>query len=256
MRYLIPLALFTLSFNAQAYDWGQTGHRTTGAIAEKYLTNKAKRAIADLLDGQSLAFTSTYADEIKSDDAYRSYGTWHYLNVPFDSTYEEHEHNDRGDIIQGIDKCIEVIKSKSSTKADKVFHLKLLVHFIGDLHQPMHVGISQDKGGNDFQVQWYNDGSNLHSVWDTRMIESYGMSYSELARNMPELTKKERLAMAAGSHRDWMKDSRVVVKNIYAHTEVGEKLGYRYMYDYFGTVRSQLQKGGVRLAALLNELLG
>lgn len=256
MRYIIILVCFTLSFNAQAYDWGQTGHRATGAIAENYLTNKAKKAIAELLDGQSLAFTSTYADEIKSDDAYRSYGPWHYVNVPFDSTYEKHEHNDRGDIIQGIDKCIEVIKSNTTSKEDKAFHLKLLVHFIGDLHQPMHVGISEDKGGNDFQVQWYNDGTNLHSVWDTRMIESYGMSYSELADNMPELSKKERLAMAAGTHRDWMNDSRVIVKDIYANTEVGEKLGYRYMYDYFSTVRNQLQKGGVRLAALLNELLG
>jgi hypothetical protein len=256
MRYIIILVCFTLSFNAQAYDWGQTGHRATGAIAENYLTNKAKKAIAELLDGQSLAFTSTYADEIKSDDAYRSYGPWHYVNVPFDSTYEKHEHNDRGDIIQGIDKCIEVIKSNNTSKEDKAFHLKLLVHFIGDLHQPMHVGISEDKGGNDFQVQWYNDGTNLHSVWDTRMIESYGMSYSELADNMPELSKKERLAMAVGTHRDWMNDSRVIVKDIYANTAVGEKLGYRYMYDYFSTVRNQLQKGGVRLAALLNELLG
>jgi len=256
MKFLVFALVALLSLNVQADDWGQTGHRTTGAIAQKYLNSKAKKAIADLLDGQSLAFASTYADEIKSDDAYRSYGTWHYVNVPFDSTYDEHPHNNQGDIIQGIDKCIEVIKSASSSKADKAFHLKLLVHFIGDLHQPMHVGIGEDKGGNDFQVRWYNDGTNLHSVWDTKMIESYGMSYSELANNMPQISKKEREQMAAGTHRDWMEDSRTKVKDIYAHTEVGEKLGYRYMYDYFGTVREQLQKGGVRLAALLNELLG
>lgn len=256
MRILALAALILFSINANAYDWGQTGHRTTGAIAEKHLNNKAKKAIADLLDGQSLAFTSTYADEIKSDDAYRSYGPWHYVNFPFDSSYEEHSHSDQGDIIQGIDKCIEVIKSTFTTKEQKAFHLKLLVHFIGDLHQPMHVGISDDKGGNDFQVRWYNDGTNLHSVWDTRMIESYGMSYSELANNMPHLSKKEREQIASGTHRDWMNESRVLIKDIYANTEVGQKLGYRYMYDYFGTVRTQLQKGGIRLAAMLNELLG
>ncbi|WP_194852480.1 S1/P1 nuclease [Nonlabens antarcticus] len=256
MRYLLFLVCLLLSINAQAYDWGQTGHRATGAIAENYLTYKTKRAIADLLDGQSLAFVSTYGDEIKSDNAFRMYGPWHYVNVPFDSTYEEHEHNDKGDIITGIDTCIKIIKSKTATKQEKAFHLKLLVHFIGDLHQPMHVGIGDDKGGNDFQVSWYNNGTNLHSVWDSRMIESYGMTYSELADNMPALSKEERQKMQSGTHRDWMVDSRVVIKDIYANTEVGEKLGYRYMYDYFDTVRNQLQKGGVRLAGLLNELLG
>ncbi|GAK93483.1 endonuclease [Nonlabens ulvanivorans] len=132
----------------------------------------------------------------------------------------------------------------------------MLVHFIGDLHQPLHTGISEDKGGNDFQVRWYRDGTNLHRVWDSQMIESYGMSYSELAMNMPQLSKKERKTIASGTHRDWLEDSRIVVKDIYANTSVGEKLGYRYMYDYFDVLKGQLQKGGVRLAALLNEVLG
>ncbi|WP_090753091.1 S1/P1 nuclease [Nonlabens sp. Hel1_33_55] len=256
MRYLILAALLLVSTNMKADDWGQTGHRVTGAIAQKHLNRKAKKAIADLLDGESLAFVSTYADEIKSDGQYRSYGPWHYVNVPFDQTYETHEHNDEGDVIQGIDKCIEILKSETATKADKAFHLRLLVHFVGDLHQPMHVGIAEDKGGNDFQVRWFNDGTNLHSVWDTRMIESYGMSYTELANNVDDLSKEEYKAIASGTHRDWMEDSRVLVKDIYQNTEVGEKLGYRYMYDYFSTVRKQLQKGGIRLAAMLNELLG
>ncbi|PRP66360.1 S1/P1 nuclease [Nonlabens agnitus] len=256
MKYLVLVGLLLLSVQVKADDWGKTGHRVTGAIAEKYLNKKAKKAIAELLDGESLAFASTYADEIKSDDAYRSYGPWHYVNVPFDKTYETHEHNDQGDVIQGIDKCISVLQSETTTKEDKAFHLRMLIHFVGDLHQPMHVGISEDKGGNDFQVRWYNDGTNLHSVWDTKMIESYGMSYTELADNADRLSKEERKTIASGTHRDWMKDSRILVKDIYANTEVGEKLGYRYMYDYFDTVRNQLQKGGIRLAALLNEVLG
>ena len=256
MRLLICIAILFTTITAQADDWGKTGHRVTGEVAEQYLSKKARKAIDKLLDGQSLALVANYADDINSDDAYRSYGPWHYVNVPFDKTYETHDHSDQGDLIQGIDSCIAVIKSSTATKEDKAFHLRLLVHFIGDLHQPMHTGIAEDKGGNDFQVRWFNDGTNLHSVWDTRMIESYGMSYTELATNLPELSKAEYSAMAAGTHRDWMKDSRVLVKDIYAHTEVGEKLGYRYMYDYFETVRNQLHKGGVRLAALLNELLG
>jgi hypothetical protein len=256
MRILTIFFFLLATINCQAFDWGKTGHRTTGAIAQQYLTKKTKKAIASLLDGQSLAFASTYADEIKSDDRYRSYGPWHYVNVPFDKTYQTHPKNESGDIIQGIDKCVEVLKSNTASRADKAFHLKLLIHFIGDLHQPMHVGLSSDKGGNDFQVQWYRDGTNLHSVWDTKMIESYGMSYTELAHNMPQINKKERKSIAAGDHRDWMRDSRKVIKEIYARTDKGDQLGYRYMYEHFNTVRNQLQKGGIRLAALLNELFG
>lgn len=257
MRILSIFIMFSFfTTTVSAYDWGKTGHRTTGAIAQKYLSKKAKKAIDQLLDGESLALVSTYADDIKSDDQYRSYGPWHYVNVPFDKTYDTHPKNERGDVVQGIDKCIAVIASKTSSKEDKAFYLRLLVHFIGDLHQPLHTGIGEDKGGNDFQVRWYNDGTNLHRVWDTQMIESYGMSYSELADAMPQLSKVQHKAIAAGTHREWMEESRTLVKDIYANTEKGEKLGYRYMYDYFNTLKGQLQKGGIRLAALLNEILG
>lgn len=257
MRYSLFLIIaLTFSHVSVAYDWGKTGHRTTGEIAEKYLTRKAKKALRKLLDGESLALISTYGDEIKSDTLYRSYGPWHYVNIPFDMTYDTHPKNDRGDIIQGIQSCITSIKDPLTSKEKKVFHVKLLVHLIGDLHQPLHTGIGEDRGGNDFQVRWFKDGTNLHSVWDTKMIEHYNMSYSELARTMPKVSKKEVAAIKNGDVIDWMEESRVLTKDIYAHTNKGDKLGYRYMYDYFGTVRSQLQKGGIRLAGVLNELFG
>lgn len=258
MRFILITLLLSLSLSTAAsnYDWGKTGHRVTGAIAEKHLTRKAKRNLNKLLNGESLAFISTYADEIKSDSKYRSYGPWHYVNVPFESTYEAHPKSEKGDLIQGIDNCLSVLNNESSSKEDKIFNLKMLVHLIGDLHQPMHVGLSEDKGGNDFQVRWFGDGTNLHSVWDTKMIEGYGMSYQELADNAEQLSKKQRKAIAQGTHRDWMEDSRRLVKDVYANTKKGEKLGYRYSYDYFDTVRSQLQKGGIRLAKVLNEIFG
>ena len=93
--------------------------------------------------------------------------------MPFDTTYDAHPKSDRGDIIVGIENCIKAIKDVSTSKKDKVFHIKMLVHLIGDLNQPLHTGLQEDKGGNDFQVRWFKDGSNLHTVWDTKMIEHY-----------------------------------------------------------------------------------
>jgi len=259
MKFLLSIIttlLICSTLFATTEDWGRNGHRATGEIAQQHLTKKAARKINSLLNGASLALVSTYADEIKSDSKYRKYGPWHYVNFPFGSTYEATQKNPEGDIIVAIEKCVTVLKDEKATQADKAFHLKLLVHFIGDLHQPMHIGLAEDKGGNDFQVRWFNEGTNLHSVWDTKMIESYNMSYSELAQSRPELSKAQLEIIKSGTVKDWMYESRELCEKIYETTEVGEKLGYNYMYDYVPVVQQQLQKGGIRLAVLLNEIFG
>lgn len=248
------VSLLSITTNAALSDWGPTGHRVVGAIASEYLKPEVKLLIEEILDGDSLALVSTYADEIKSDSRYREFSPWHYVNFPFDSTYEEHPKSEKGDIIQGIAKCQEVLKDTKASKDDKAFYLKLLVHFIGDLHQPLHVGMAKDRGGNDFQVRWFDEGVNLHHVWDERIIEKFGMSYTELALNKKKLSPEEIQEIQKGTTIDWMNESRTLCLDVYEHTEVGEKLWYPYMYRYAHTVRDQLQKGGIRLAVLLNEL--
>src|SRR5690625_3798029 len=106
----------------------------------------------------------------------------------------------------------------------------MLIHLIGDLHQPLNVGIADDKGGNDFQVRWFNKGTNLHRVWDSQMIESYQMNYSELTSNAKRLTKSEKKAIQSGGYMDWLYESRALMEDIYNNTDIGDKLGYDYMY--------------------------
>lgn len=252
---VIFVSLFSTILSA-GEDWGKTGHRVVGEIAENYLTHRAAKRISKLLKGHSLAFASNYGDEIKSDRQFDAFGPWHYVDFPLGEKYENHPKSEKGDIIQGINTCIEVLKNDKSTREDKIFYLKMLVHFMGDLHQPLHIGIADDKGGNDFQVRWFKSGTNLHTVWDSKMIDFYGMSYSELAQNTDVLSKEQVEAIKKGSVLDWMYESRALCKDIYEHTEIGQKLGYKYMYDYMDTVRTQLQKGGIRLAGLLNEIFG
>lgn len=235
-------------------DWGSTGHRTIGKIAEDYLKGKTKRKISELLSGQSLALVSTFGDDIKSDRRYNEFYTWHYVNMPFGTKYEDSKKNPKGDLVTGIEKCKEYILDENSSKDDKVFYLKLLVHFIGDLHQPMHVGRAEDKGGNTFQVQWFGNGTNLHRVWDTNMIEHFKMTYTELADNSDKISKEQVKFLQKGTIVDWANETQTYAFKAYESAKVGENLRYRYMYDNFGIVRSQLQKGGIRLAKVLNEL--
>jgi hypothetical protein len=130
----------------------------------------------------------------------------------------------------------------------------MLVHLIGDLHQPMHIGRAEDKGGNTIQVQWFGRGTNLHRVWDEDMIREWKMSYLELANNTQNLSKEQIKAIEKGTVIDWVHDTHKLSKMAYESVKVGEKLRYRYSYDHFGTVRTQLQKGGIRLAKLLNDI--
>ncbi|SNR63487.1 S1/P1 nuclease [Lutibacter flavus] len=253
--YILLGFLITFStVNATTPDWGATGHRTVGKIAEGYLKGKTKRKIAELLDGQSLALVSTFGDDIKSDKRYREFYTWHYVNMSFDVSYQDSEKNPNGDLVTGIKKCQEIILDENSSKDDKAFYLKLLVHFIGDLHQPMHVGRAEDKGGNTVQVQWFDNGTNLHSVWDSKMIEYYNMTFTELAENSDEISKEQVKFLQKGTLEDWVNETQSFAIKAYGSAEVGENLRYKYMYDNFGLVRSQLQKGGIRLAKVLNEL--
>lgn len=245
--------LVQISF-ANDMVWSKTGHRVVGDVAQEYLTRRARKAIDKLLNGQSLAAVANYGDEIKADKKYKEFSALHYVNFPADKAYKDVEPSKYGDLVTGINKCIEVLKDPTSSAEDKTFYLKFLVHLIGDLHQPMHIGRAEDKGGNDIQVQWFGRGSNLHRVWDSNMIDDYGMSFTELSDALPKLSKEELKQLQAGTIYDWIEETQEITNEVYDSVEVGEKLGYQYGYKWWGTVENQLLKGGVRLAAVLNDI--
>ncbi len=258
MKNLIFILIFSFAYNFSTAntepEWGATGHRTIGEIAEIHLSKKAKKEIDNLLNGQGLAFVSTFGDDIKSDDAYDKYYTWHFVNFPFDTKYKDSKKDKRGDIVMGIEHCIEVLKDPNASQQDKAFFLKFLVHLIGDLHQPLHVGRAEDKGGNDIKLEWHRKKTNLHRVWDSQMIEFYNMSYSELVANRKKLSKSQIELIKEGSVLDWTHESQALAKKVYKSAKPEERLGYRYSYDHYAIVLSQLQKSGIRLAKVLNDI--
>ena len=251
---ILILLFFTNLIYANNGIWSKTGHRVIGEIAEEHLTKKAKRAIDKLLNGKNLASVANFADEIKADSTYRKFSAWHYVNFPADKKYTEVEPSKYGDLVIGVQKSIEIIENRESSDQEKAFYLKMLIHLIGDLHQPMHIGRLEDKGGNDIQVQWFNRGSNLHKIWDANMIDDYGMSYTELAASLPKLSNDQMEQIEKGDVLDWVEESQDIANMLYDSVEVGEKLYYRYSYVWWDTVETQLQKGGIRLAKVLNDL--
>ncbi len=251
---LLLLLLVSQLGLAKTPIWGKTGHRVVGEIAQMHLSRKAKKMICSILEGKSLASVANFADDIKSDTLYNKYYPWHYVNYPAEMKYGDVAPSPEGDIVVAIQTCIEKVKNPLTSPTEKTFFLKMLVHFIGDLHQPLHAGWEENRGGNDIQIQWFGKGSNLHRLWDTNLIDHYGMSYTELSDNMPNLSRKERIELQKGNIFDWVEESHILANQLYASVENGEKLGYQYSYVYWTTVEDQLLKGGVRLAAVLNDL--
>ena len=252
---LVLTAFMLIGFSGVANKkWGATGHRVVGAIADQYTTKKAKRHIEKILNHQSLALVSTFGDEIKSDPRYKEFSAWHYVNMSFDETYETSTKNPQGDIVTGIAFCKQIIKDPKSSDEDKAFYLKMLIHLVGDLHQPLHIGRLEDRGGNDIKVKWQGKDTNLHRVWDSQMIEAFNMSYSELAKNRAYLSKQQIKFLQQGSVVDWVNETQNLAKVVYGSVTDGENLGYAYSYKYNDVARSQMQIAGLRLAKVLNEL--
>jgi hypothetical protein len=255
MKKLLSICLLFPLLIGQAYAWGQNGHRVVGFVAEKHLSKKAKRKLMRILEENSLAEVSVWMDDIKSDGAYDHTHDWHWVTVPAGQKYEDTEKNPNGDLIMKIEELVQALKVGNLTLEQEQEYLKFLVHLVGDLHQPMHVGTGEDAGGNAVKVEWFGDRSNLHRVWDSEMIDSKALSFTEIARFLGEPEKSEIKAWQSSTVRDWAYESSSYLPEAYELPENG-RLGYRYMYEHYDTVEQRLLQAGVRLAGLLNEIYG
>ncbi|MBL7858899.1 MAG: S1/P1 nuclease [Cyclobacteriaceae bacterium] len=250
-KLLLSLLLISISYTS--FGWGATGHRATGHVAQKYLNKKARKAINRILGGESLAMASTWMDEIKSDSTFNYMSDWHWVTIPDGLTYEQTEKNPNGDLVMTLERIIAELKSKKLNPKDEVERLKMLIHLVGDIHQPLHVG-RPDAGGNAIKVTWFRTDSNLHRVWDSDMIDDTKLSYTELAEAAGNPAENQLQRWQKNSVRDWARESTTFREQIYA---IGNgKLGYRYSYLNFPTVREQVLKAGVRLAGILNDIYG
>ena len=253
------ILFFMLYFPLQSMAWGMLGHRIVGEIADHYLNKKARKGIAAILGNESIAMSSNWADFIKSDPSYNYLSNWHYVNIVSGKTEQE--------VVQGLEadtatnaftKIIFLsseLKKKELPQADKILYLRMLIHLVGDIHQPMHVGRPEDLGGNKVRVLWFNEPKNLHQVWDDALISSQNLSYTEYTKAINFVTNDQRKIWQTQRVSFWFYDSYLIAEKIYADVKApDEKLGYTYNFKYKATAETQLLKAGVRLAGMLNNI--
>lgn len=251
--FLLPSSNFAHQNRA---FWGETGHRIIGHIAEQYLSKKAKKAIKEILGNESVAMASTWADFMKSDSVTNAQtSAWHYVNIPDGQTYAQMQKNPKGDVLEAIDRLVKDLENKETSLEKKRFALRFLIHLIGDLHQPMHVGRAEDLGGNKIKVKWFGRETNLHRLWDSDLIEHQSLSYTEFSQAINSPSKEQIKLWQSTDHYAWAEESQVLAQKLYKSVKENESLGYRYAYDFDETLKMRLLQGGVRLAAVLNKTL-
>jgi hypothetical protein len=130
----------------------------------------------------------------------------------------------------------------------------MLVHLVGDLHQPMHTARKEDLGGNRISVLWFNEKSNLHRVWDEQLIDYQQLSYTEYTKSINHPSAVQLYNWQNTGLKECVFESYQVCNKIYDNVKPDAKLSYRYNFEWIDVLNEQLVKGGVRLAKILNDI--
>lgn len=253
MIKILLMALSGLVMTEQVFAWGQTGHRTSGEIAERYLSPKAKLAIQELLGSEDLAEASTYADEMRSNPSefwQKTASPWHYVNVHEGKRYKQAP--PEGDAVSALAKFAKTLKDPKASREAKQLALRFTVHIIGDLHQPFHSGTSEDLGGNRIRVNFFGEDSNIHRVWDSGLIDRQQLSYSEWSKRLSRTITPEQLTeWQQTDPKTWIAESVEHRLKLYPNNE---RLSWSYQYSSMPIVKQRLQMAGIRIATYLNHL--
>jgi hypothetical protein len=265
----VGLVSIALLAPAQGWAWGVTGHRTVAEIASSLIQPATKKRINTLLSGQSMISVATWADAIRTKPEWAETAWYHFEKIDDGKSYLEnlkglpHDQQDLGGVVMAILQAEKVFISPSVTDQEKANALKFIIHFVGDIHQPLHTGRPEDKGGNKIPRVWDGVNTNLHAIWDSLIIEKGHQDIFSIAPKAnqediygPYLTNK-------------FKDTKLTVRqltdvNVWvdeclqmrpdAYTYMDEDAAH-YSERFIDTVDSRIYLAGVRLAAMLNQMV-
>lgn len=271
MRFLFLPALLLTSLGAAtphrpdhaaavdpARRWGVTGHRVVARLAATRLSRPVAEKVRRLLGGQSMAAVANWADSIRRERA--NTAPWHFVDIPtWEAGYDAGRDCKEGAcIVDALERQLAILRDARRSDADRGEALRFVIHFIGDMHQPLHAGERGDRGGNDVKITWLGKPSNLHSLWDSGMLSASGLDEEQYVALLQSrlATRGDLARVASGSIVDWANESHDVARDV-VYPFVPQSLAVDM--TYYGQVRpvleDQLLKAGVRLATVLEKAL-
>ena len=271
----LTVLLVIAAMPTTALAWGKEGHAIIALIARHYLTPKAAKAVdamlaadaADTLTAPDMASRAAWADVWRN--SHRETAPWHFTDIEIDGS-------NTAELACANDNCLTrrlslfeaQLASRTTPPADRIMALKFVLHFAGDLHQPLHLADNHDKGGNCVHLNGGNARENLHHFWDTVVVEAMGADTDTVASQLADaITPAQLKTWRSGDIDSWaMESHRVAERVTYSlqsqpgcgSSQDGPRYDLPVGYDAAAikAARIQLQKAGVRLAVLLNKAVG
>ena len=224
-----------------------------------HLRPGTQKALADLLCKETLADISTYPDELRADSFFNYMAPYHYMDVPPNENFEQFkasvDSQTNANVYTALQHWEKELGDSTKPKAVRVFALKWVVHLIEDLHQPLHIGRQIDMGGNLVSCTFYGEKTNLHALWDSKLIERTGMTSVQLATDWDIATPQDIRKWQSDSLINWCYESNQYCNQIYDKLPENKELGEKYYKQYIGLVRQRIDQAGIRLAGELNRIL-
>jgi hypothetical protein len=263
---LAAMGLAAAFLPSPAFAWGKTGHRVVAALADPQLSGLARAHVKELLGVESLDEAATWPDDMRSAPGLfwqKTATPWHYVTL--NGVIYDHAPSE-GDALEALNRFRATLLNSKASLTDKQLALRFIIHLVGDLHQPLHVGKCCDKGGNEVKVRWFGRDLNLHSVWDSALVDEEQLSFTELAAKLQRHTSNaDVIAWWDINPRDWISESGQLRETVYPPVsprapkrEKGQpaapELSYGYVYKFTPLMEQRLKQAGVRLAAYLNDI--
>ena len=255
------IVLIILMIPVLSNAWGKEGHEVIADVAQHYLNKTASEKVQQLLavmHADNMAEVASFADEYRH--SHPETGPWHYVDIPLKAHdyVPSRDCPDKKCVIDIIYHFKQILNNNALDDSTRAYALAFLIHFVGDLHQPLHASDNHDKGGNEVEVSFLGHRSNLHRVWDTNIISHQDTSAANLARTILTKYKDVKIKpVEKGSIVSWaLQAHREAQKIAYGKLPKNRKIGKAYIKAAQPVVDKQLYRAGVRLAHILDQILG
>jgi hypothetical protein len=248
--YFVFTLIVAVCYTTNLFAWGKRGHGIVAEIAFYNLDDATKTKVKKYIGDMSIEQAANWMDDVRSDHKYDYMKPWHYVNVDKGNTYENVK---EPNVINQISRAIEELEHKEKLSDDEIrTNLLVLFHLVGDMHQPLHCGYGDDKGGNAIRVQYKGNNTNLHRVWDTEIIETENVTLNDCIKKLKTFTAEDLGMFSTINPVNWMHQPRLQLTSVYNFKD--DAIDEEYVLRNRKLIEEDLMLGGLRLAAVLKHV--
>ena len=258
MKHKFVLAAAVLFvFSSMCYGWSQEGHLIIVRIAESYLTPKTKAAVAELLGKETPCDVAVWADYIRTQPGYEWTKPLHVASVPDNASKFNMERDCKhGCNVSAILKFTDILEKKTASRKEQVEAIKFLFHFVGDIHEPIHVTSRDQDKINGIELKFFSEPISLHKIWDAYILLRAVKTWESYADDLQKKITPEQFAKwsAVTDPAIWADESHAVTVKYAYDIPKDKKIDQAYCDRCLPVLNERLQQGGVRLATRLNAI--